>query len=287
MTRASIHHVRPLILVLGVLAVSSGALVGPGPVAQATTTHVGTVRVLSAGSLSNVMVSLAGAFKHDTGYAVVNTAEGSSAIASGIVAKTLQGDVFISAAPSADQSIMGVTNGGWINGYTTLGTSPDVLAYYPKSKFAAALRTRPWYEVIQSPGFELGRTDPAVDPSGVLDVDALYGIGYGYQMPRLVSMATATNNVYTEEAIPGLLAAGQLDAGFMYAVSADAATLPYVALVGTRHLSAHYTVARLNRAPDPVPAAAFVKWLRSSRGLSIMRRAGLVPVGVASGTTPK
>ncbi len=237
------------------------------------------MRVLSAGSFSNVMESLGAAFKHDTGYTVVNTSEGSSAIASGIVAKTLQGDVFISASLSADQLIEGAANGHWINSYATLGTSPDVLAYYPKSKFATTLRTQPWYHVIQSSGFELGRTDPAVDPSGVLDVDALFGIGYGYDMPRLLSIATATSNVYTEEAIPGLLAAGQLDAGFMYAVSAIAAKLPFVPLVGTRNLSAHYTVALLNQAPDPGPAAAFVKWLRSSRGLAIMEREGLVPVG--------
>ena len=287
MTRESGRHGRRLTLVLCTAVISSGALIGPGPAAQATTAHTGTVRVLSAGSFSNVMVSLAAAFKHDTGYTIINTSEGSSAIASGIVAKTLQGDVFISAAQSADQSIKGAANGSWINGDTILGTSPDVLAYYPKSKFVAALRTRPWYEVIQSSGFELGRTNPAVDPSGVLDVDALYGIGYGYDMPRLLSIASATNNVYTEEAIPGLLAAGQLDAGFMYAVAAVAANLPYVALVGTRHLSAHYTVARLNRAPDPIPAAAFVKWLRSSRGLSIMERSGLVPVGAATGATQK
>ncbi len=262
-----------------VAIVASGAL-GPSTSSSATANHSGTVKILSAGSLSNLMVLLGAAFLRDTGYTLQNTSLGSSAIAHGIVAQTLQGDVFISASTDADRSLEGAAHGDWINGFSTIGTSPDVLAYYPRSRFASALTTRPWYDVIQSRGFELGRTDPAVDPGGVLDVDALYGIGYGYNMPSLISIATSQRNVYTEEAIPGLLQAGQLDAAFMYAVSAHAAKLPYVALSGTRNLNADFTIARLRAAPDATAAAAFVKWLLSSRGASIMVGQGLVPSGV-------
>ncbi len=182
MTTGIAHHCRRLAAVLSTVAlVTSGAL-GFSTSSGATTTHSGTVKVLSAGSLSNLMVLLGAAFKHDTGYALQNTSLGSSAIASGIDSKTLQGDVFISASSSADLSLEGSAHGNWISGYTTIGSSPDVLAYYPKSRFVSALKTRPWYDVIQSPGFEIGRTDPAVDPAGVLDVDALYGIGYAYNI---------------------------------------------------------------------------------------------------------
>jgi molybdate/tungstate transport system substrate-binding protein len=253
------------------------------PTSGAATRHTGTLRVLSAGSLTNVMVLLAAAFTHATGYRVQNTPMGSSAIASGIVSTTLQGDVFISAAASADRSLEGAAHGNWINGYRALGTSPDVLAYYPKSRFAAALRTRPWYDVIQSRGFQLGRTNPAVDPGGVLDVDALDGIGYAYNIPSLLSLATTTANVYTEESLTGLLQAGQLDGAFMYAVAARAARLPYVALIGTRNLAAHFTIAALNRAPDPAAAAAFVTWLLSPAGASIMASQGLTPARAARG----
>jgi len=55
---------------------------------------------------------------------------------------------------TADTSIEGSTNGNWINSYTWFGTSPDVLAYFPKSRFAPALKKRPWYDVIQDHGFE-------------------------------------------------------------------------------------------------------------------------------------
>ena len=276
MSRANVRA-RRLGAALSVLAVVASAIVTDST-SDAATMHSGTVKVLSAGSFSNVMTLLGAAFKHDTGYTVQDTSEGSSAIASGIVAKTLQGDVFISASFKADTSIEGPSNGNWIKSYTYFGTSPDVLAYYPKSRFASALTTRPWYDVIRSSGFELGRTDPAVDPGGVLDIDALKGIGYAYNIPALLNIASASGNVYSEDAIPGLLQAGQLDAAFMYAISADAAKLPFVTLTGTRNLNAQYTVATLNAAPDPAPARAFVRWLLSKRGLAIMQGQGLVPV---------
>ena len=143
------------------------------------------------------------------------------------------------------------------------------------------MKSRPWFDVIRAPGFELGRTDPAVDPGGVLDLDALEGIGYAYNIPSLLRIASSTGNVYSENAIPGLLQAGQLDAAFMYAVSADAAKLPYVPLAGTRNLNATYTVATLHGAPDPTAARAFVKWLLSPAALAIMKHQGLVPLSPA------
>jgi len=222
------------------------------------------------------MTLLEAAFKKDTGYTIQDTSEGSSAIASGIVAKTLQGDVFISASPAADAAIEGSANGDWTNSYTLFGRSPDVLAYNPKSSFAAAMKKGVWYKVIQRSSFELGRTDPTVDPGGVLDVDALDGLGYAYNIPGLRAIAASTGNVYSEDAIPGLIQAGQLDAGFMYAISAKAANLPYVPLTGTKNLHAVYTIASLNGAPDPKPAAAFVKWFLGKQGQAILLKQGIV-----------
>jgi len=271
-------QMRRLALTGSVVALlATGASSSPSP-AGAATKHTGTVEVLSCGSFSNVMTLLEAAFKKDTGYTIQDTSEGSSAIASGIVAKTLQGDVFISASTAADTSIEGAANGNWIYSYTLFGSSPDVLAYNPKSSFASALKKRPWYNVIRSSGFELGRTDPTVDPGGILDVDALDGIGYAYNIPDLLTITASTGNIYAEDAVPGLIQSGQLDAGFMYAISADAANLPYVPLTGTKNLKGNYTVATLNGAPDPAPAAAFVKWMLGKQGQAILIKQGIVPV---------
>lgn len=277
------HRMRPasdsrfapsLAVALATMSLASGFV--DAAASSAATGPSGTVKVLAAGSLTNVMTVLGAAFKKDTGGDLQVTSMGSTAIASGVASRTLQGDVFVSASLSADRSLEGPAHGNWITGFRDVGSSPVVLAYYPRSRFATALRTRPWYDVIQSPGFELGRTDPAVDPGGVLDVDALKGIGYGYDLAPLLSIARDPHNVYTEQSLPGLLQAGQLDAAFMYAVSADAARLPYVALAGTRNLEAHYTIATLKGAPDPAVANSFVRWLLSKRGASILRSQGVV-----------
>ena len=98
---------------------------------------------------------------------------GSDAIANGIKGGTLQGDVFISASPTVNKTLEGSANGNWVSWYAAFGSSPLVLGYNPSSKFAGALRTKPWYDVIDQPGFLIGRTDPATDPKGVLAVTAL------------------------------------------------------------------------------------------------------------------
>jgi len=276
MREVIIKRLHRLVMVGSIVALLATGVVTNASSLGAATMHSGTVEVLSCGSFSNVMTLLEAAFKRDTGYTIQDTSEGSSAIASGIVAKTLQGDVFISALPAADVAIEVTANGNWTNSYTLFGRSPDVLAYNPKSSFATAIKRGPWYKVILRSGFELGRTDPTVDPGGVLDIDALVGLGDAYNIPGLRSIASSTGNIYTENAIPGLIQSGQLDAGFMYAISAKAANLPYVPLAGTKNLNAVYTIASLNGAPDAAPAAAFVKWFLGKKGQAIVLKQGLV-----------
>jgi molybdate/tungstate transport system substrate-binding protein len=187
------------------------------------------------------------------------------------------GDVFISASPAVNSSLEGKANGDWVSSYKEFGYSPLVLGYNPKSKFARDLEIKPWYEVVDRPGFLLGRTDPATDPKGVLAVDALTGVALSYDLPNLAALATSKSNVFEETALVGDLQAGQLDAGFFYAVEAAAAHLKTVPLVGT-HLSGQYTVAILNRAPHAAAAKAFVKFLLSAEGQKILKVNGVTPI---------
>ncbi|HEV2426620.1 MAG TPA: substrate-binding domain-containing protein, partial [Acidimicrobiales bacterium] len=78
----------------------------------------------------------------------------------------------------------------------------------------------------------------------------------------------------------GRLQAGQLDAGFFYGVEAAAASLKTVPLVGTK-LQAKYTVAQVNRDPDPAGASAFVKFLLSKAGRKLMLANGINPTAKA------
>jgi molybdate/tungstate transport system substrate-binding protein len=217
------------------------------------------------------------AFHKATGYTVSGISAGSSALATEISGKTVVGDVFISASPAVNASLEGASNGNWVSSYKEFGFSPLVLGYYAKSKFAQDLQTQPWYNVVDLPGFLLGRTDPATDPKGVLAVDALEGTALTHDIPALNALATSKTNIFEETALVGQLQAGQLDAGFFYGVEAAAAHLKTVPLKGTA-LSGQYTVAILNRAPHQAAAKAFVTFLLSKSGRSILSKYGVTPL---------
>jgi molybdate/tungstate transport system substrate-binding protein len=238
----------------------------------------GPVDVLSAGSLQDLFQQqVAPAFQAATGYTLNNTSMGSDAIASGIKGGTLQGDVFISASPAVNKTLEGSGNGNWVSWYASFGSSPLVLGYNPSSKFAGDLRTKPWYDVIDQPGFLIGRTDPATDPKGVLAVTALDQAAKAHDIPALKAIATSTSSVYPETSLVGQLQAGQLDAGFFYGVEAAAADIKTVPLSGTK-LAGVYTFTILNRAPHEAAARAFVAFLLGKDGQRILKKNGIVAI---------
>jgi len=236
----------------------------------------GPVDVLSAGSLQDLLQQKIGpAFQKATGYTLNDTSMGSDAIANGIKGGTLRGDVLISASPEVNQTLEGSANGNWVSWYAEFGSSPLMLGYNPSSKFAKALRTKPWYNVIDEPGFLIGRTDPTTDPKGVLAVTALDQAAKKHHIAALKAISSSTSNVYPEDSLVGQLQAGQLDAGFFYGVEAAAADFKTVPLAGT-NLAGDYTITVLNRAPHDASARAFVAFLLGRSGRKILASNGIV-----------
>ncbi len=251
------------------------AVAASGPTRAPMKRGGGPVDVLYAGSLLDLMEQQLGpAFHEATGYTENGVAAGSQELASEIKGRTQKADVFISAAPAVNSSLEGRANGGWVSWFATFATSPLLLAYNPHSRFAKDLRTMPWWKVVTMHGFLLGRTDPAIDPKGVLALDALESTARLRHLPALSALARSTREVFPEQTLVGRLQAGQLDAGFFFEVEARAAKLPTVPLTGTK-LGAQYTVTVLNGAPDPVGAAAFVGFMLGSEGRAILARNGL------------
>jgi molybdate/tungstate transport system substrate-binding protein len=246
--------------------------------AAASTQPSGPVDVLSAGSLQNLLEQQAGpAFHRATGDTLNNTSMGSVAIANGIRGGTLQGDVFISASPTVNKTLEGSAAGNWVSWYAAFGSSPLVLGYNPSSQFAGNLRTKPWYDIIDQPGFLIGRTDPATDPKGVLAVTALHEAAKAHDILALKAIASSTSNVYPETSLVGQLQAGQLDAGFLYGVEAAAADIKTIPLSGT-NLAGVYTLTVLNRAPHEAAARAFVAFVLGKVGQNILEKNGIVPI---------
>jgi molybdate/tungstate transport system substrate-binding protein len=231
----------------------------------------GDVDVFSAGSLDTLMTKSVGpAFHAATGYTLVDTSHGSGTLAADIKNKVAVADVFVSASPAVDTTLEGTANGNWVSWYAAFATSPEVLGYYPKSKFAKDLQTMPWYKVITLPGFRLGRTDPTQDPGGVLAAKALEETATAQNLPALKTLATESSDVYSEDPEEADIQTGQLDGAFMYEADANSQDSPFVPLTGTS-LAGDYTVTLVSNAPHQAAAEAFIKFLLGPTGQAEMK----------------
>jgi molybdate/tungstate transport system substrate-binding protein len=227
--------------------------------------------VLSAGSLDTLMTKSVGpAFHAATGYTLVDTSHGSSTLAADIKNKVMVADVFVSASPTVTATLMGKANGSWVTWYASFASSPEVLGYYPKSKFAKDLKTMPWYKVITLPGFRLGRTNPSQDPGGVLAAKALNETAAAQHLPALTKLATESSDEYEEDAEEAGIQNGQLDASFMYEADANSQSSPFVKLTGV-NLAGDYTITIIKNAPHTAAAEAFIKFLLGPSGQSEMK----------------
>lgn len=196
------------------------------------------VSVLYAGSLATVMENgLGPAFSQQTGYEYRGEAQGSVGAARMIRDGLRQPDVFISADPSVNETIlMGSGNQDLVTWFLTLASSQMVLAYNPESKFADKLRAAeaggvPWYEVLQTPGLRFGRGDPRTDPKGYRTLFLFELAGKHYQRPELTGLlgdAVNPDQVFPETVLLARVQSGQFDAGIFYKHEVVAHKLPFI-----------------------------------------------------------
>ena len=266
-------------LAAGALATAGFTSAMGAPEAGAAKKHSGTVIVLTAGSLETIMKTAVDAgFHKATGYTVTDISGGSTGLAQDIKGGVHKADVFWSAAATADKVLMGSGNGDWVMWYVTFAASPLVLGYEASDKYAATIKSEPWWKAITTPGFLIGRTNPVTDPKGRLAVDALKEAAQNESDPTVGAIATKATTVFTETSLVGRLQAGQLDAGFFYAVEASAAHFPTVPLTGVSE-EAEYTLTIVAKAPHPAAADAFVSYLLSSAAKKLLAKNGLKELG--------
>jgi molybdate/tungstate transport system substrate-binding protein len=252
------------------------------PSTTSSSKHSGNVDVLSAGSLDTLMTKTVGpAFHKATGYTMVDTSGGSGTLEADIKNKVDVADVFVSASPTDTEGLEGASNGNWVSWYSDFAQSPEVLGYYPKSKFAKDLQTMPWYKVITMSGFRLGRTNPSQDPGGVLAAEALEETATAQHLPALKTLATETSDEYVEDTEEADIQSGQLDASFMYEADAISQGSPFVTLTGV-NLAGDYTITIVNKAPHLAAAEAFIKFLLGSTGQREMKADKFVVVSPAT-----
>ena len=239
-----------------------------------------TVNVLYAGSLVNLMERSVGpAFEKATGLQFRGYAAGSNKIANEIKGKLRRGDVFISASPKVNQTLMGADNGDHVSWYVSFAESPLMIGYNPKSKFAADFKTKRWDQVLQEPGIRIGRTDPKLDPKGAFTVEMMTKAADLYHQPDLVEKTLGDPEnpaqVLPEETLVGRLQSGQLDAGFFYSTETSDLKIPAFQPAPELAAKASYTLTILSDAPNDVGAARFVDFLLSAQGRALLKQHGV------------
>jgi molybdate/tungstate transport system substrate-binding protein len=255
---------------------TSAAASSPAASASASSSATGTgaVNVLYAGSLVNLITKQVGpAFQTASGYSVTGKGAGSTALVTDIKGKIDKGDVFISASPKATATLMGSANGDWVTWYVSYASSTVVLGYNANSKFAADIKSKPWYEAITEPGLKLGFTDPATDPKGKLVAEALSSTAKSKNLPALTAIENNKGDVFPEETLVARLQSGQLDAAFFYTAEATPANIPTVPLTGATE-KATYTISTLKGAPNEAGAEAFVAYLLGPSGQAFLKQDG-------------
>ncbi|PTB22688.1 ABC transporter substrate-binding protein [Trinickia symbiotica] len=263
---------RKLLVCCAVLAAVFGT--------QAHAADDDTVKVLYAGSLVNLMERGVGpAFERETGLRFQGYAAGSNKIANEIKGKLRRGDVFISASPKVNTSLMGTANGNHVTWYVNFAESPLMIGYNPQSRFANDFKTKRWDEVLQEPGIRIGRTDPALDPKGAFTVEMMKKAAELYRQPDLVEKTLgAPENpaqVLPEETLVGRLQSGQLDAGFFYSTETSDLKIAAVSPAPELGVKASYTLTILADAANPTGAARFVNFLLSAQGRTLLREHGV------------
>ncbi len=238
------------------------------------------VDVLYAGSLVTLMEHGVGpAFEQASGDTFRGFGGGSNGLANQIKGKLRHADVFISATPNVNASLMGAANGDWVSWYVTFARSPLVLGYDPASRFAADLKSKPWYEVLREPGIRIGRTDAKLDPKGALTLQLMEHAEQVYHQPGLArAVLGAPDNpeqVRPEENLVGRLQSGQIDVGFFYSTETSDLKIAAIALPPEVALGATYTATVVQGAADPAGAARFVDFLVTPAGQAILRAHGL------------
>ena len=287
------------------LAAGVGSLSG---VAASASSSTQLANVACAGSLQLVMDQYVGpAFSTATGYQYQVTAMGSLGLAQEIVAGEVTPNVFI----PVGEAPMALLEPKFTTWALQFAGSPLVVAYYPKCPYASELRQIAkgqlpilnLFNLMASPGFRLGRTDPAVDPQGQAFEMMIKLAEKDLGVPAAVGLAdlggaNGSSQIFSETALEPTLQAGELDAASAYLPQAVQLGLPYIALPSSidsgdpadakdyakvsvtiapgqvAHGSLLTLEASVLKGSDPAAATAFVAFLLSSKGQHLLTKEG-------------
>ncbi|HEV2376372.1 MAG TPA: extracellular solute-binding protein [Streptosporangiaceae bacterium] len=203
----------------------------------------GTADVAYAASLTYLNEKIVGpAFTKAKGYGYSGRAGPSGGLEAEIASGEITPNVFISVGGDNITPLFPK----YTRWYVQYATTSIVLAYNPASKYASQFEAiasgkQPMaslFTLVQKPGFQLGRTDPNLDPQGRAFIYMLELAQAKYHLPsdtvtKILGgppASASSKQIFDEAALPARLQAGQLDASSAYLSQAVQLHLHYITL---------------------------------------------------------
>jgi molybdate/tungstate transport system substrate-binding protein len=273
------------------------------------------VNVMYAGSLVKIFEDVIGpAFQNETDYQYVGEGKGSVQIANMIKNGFRTPDVFVSSGTVPMDMLLN-SSPPFVNWLANFGSAEIVIAYTSHGQFFSKLEKArngeiPWYQVVSSDGFKLGRTDPELDPKGYYGIITAELANLYYNdssiKDRVFGDDRNAKQIYPEETLKTVLEAGQLDAIIAYKHEAISKKLSYISLPQEINLadpaysdfyeSVNYTLQSSNKTiyGEPIEfsitipktvknidgATAFVNFILSNNGSKLLKSQGLNPINL-------
>jgi molybdate/tungstate transport system substrate-binding protein len=259
--------------------------------------------VTNAASIARPMRAVLDSFASRTGTRYVQESASSLELVRRLTELHAIPDVVALADPDLFPALLEPAFTSW---HALFGRNRIVLAYTPRSRGAKDITRGRWWEVLERPGVQVGRSDPHTDPSGYRTLLVWQLAARHYGVPDLEARmyrAAPARNVRPREADQvALLQAGELDYIWTYESLAALMSLPYVKLpddvdLGNPADSSAYAIATTRvlgkrvgdtltvrgrpilfavgipgEAPHGELAARFVAYLLSPEGRRILRR---------------
>lgn len=233
-------------------------------------TSAGTASVAYAGSLIYLNEKVVGpAFAKATGYGYQGRGGGANALSAEISSGEISPNVFISVG---GKPIVGLEP-KFTNWYVRYASTSIVLVYNPASKYASqftaiARGKRPLsslFRLMEQPGFQLGRTDPSVDPQGRAFIYMLELAQREYHLPagtvtkilRGPPSSTTSSQIFAETSLEAHVQSGQLDAASAYLSQAVQLHLHYIAFPSAINLGNPALASQYARASVTIGGVSY------------------------------
>lgn len=213
------------------------------------TSNEGPLVVYTAGSLARPMRAALDSFAARSGTTYELEAAGSLETARKLTELGKIPDIVALADEDVFPKLLVPAHVSW---YVRFAENRIILAFTDRSRFAAEIDSTNWWQVLQRPGLEIGRSNPDLDPAGYRTLMVFQLAERRYGSPGLAAQleqAAHPRNMRPKEIeLVALLESGDLDYAWFYESMARASGMRYVQLpsavdLGTTDQRASYALA--------------------------------------------